>query len=539
MESSISRVIGVIQHDAESEDEVGSVEGDFNRIADDDILPTNGVNKSIVGLWEPSTAKPDVVTTPAIVAEGKQSAPLLSKKRTFNGEPRAKRRKVTSVIDRFPPTNVNLDDVGGAHKVIKELVKLLIPPFARPELFIQSGVKHTHGILLHGPPGCGKTLIANAIAAICEVSFIPISAPSIIAGMSGESEKALREYFEEAKSRAPCLIFMDEVDAITTKRELSQQGMEKRIVAQLLTCMDNISLDKTGGKAVIVLAATNRPHALDPALRRAGRFGQEVQVDPPDVAARELILSTMTRYMPLAADVSFCDIAEKTPGFVGADLSDLVRSAFTNATDRQYDAYLEQEDPPGTANTPWLDKFDSVSGNSDAVDDIRRRIQSMKNLTNANLIPLSVTKDDFYTALPKVQPSARREGFASIPETTWADIGALHAVRESLTGAIVGHIKNPEAYKKVGITEPPGVLLWGPTGCGKTLLAKAVANESKANFIAVDGPELLNKWVGETERGVRSVFDRARSSSPCVIFFDELDARKLGFPSSSLHYYYP
>ena len=348
------------------------------------------------------------------------------------------------------------------------------------------------------------------------VSFIPLSAPSIVSGMSGESEKALRERFEEAKKHAPCIVFIDEIDAITPKRESAQREMEKRIVAQLLTCMDDLALEKTGGKAVIVIAATNRPDSLDPALRRGGRFDKEINLGVPNEAVREQILRALTREMHLSDGFDYRSLAKKTPGFVGADLSDLVSTAGSAAIKRFLDTLKAQA-------SELVIEIDALQGSA-RVQELRHLIRRAKEPPVEVVETISVTFDDFLTALPKIQPSSKREGFATIPDTTWADIGALRPVREELLTAIVEPIRSPEKYERVGITAPTGILLWGPPGCGKTLLAKAVANESRANFISVKGPELLNKYVGESERAVRQVFVRARSSIPCVIFFDELDA---------------
>ena len=400
---------------------------------------------------------------------------------------------------------------------MQELGDLLILPMTRPQIYSSSNVQPPRGVLLHGPPGCGKTMIANAFAADLGVPFISISAPSIVSGMSGESEKALREHFEEAKKAAPCLVFIDEIDAITPKRDSAQREMEKRIVAQLLTCMDDLALEKTDGKPVIVLAATNRPDSLDPALRRGGRFDKEINLSVPSEPVREQILRTLTRKMQLADDLDFKTLAKRTPGFVGADLNDLVSTAGSAAIKR----YLEIL-RSSSGEEMELEDNDGVNPK---VKELRRLIKHAKGAPiGEETQPVLVSNADFFTALPKIQPSSKREGFATIPDTTWADIGALGTIREELVTAIVEPIKNPEIYAKVGITAPTGVLLWGPPGCGKTLLAKAVANESRANFISVKGPELLNKYVGESERSVRQVFVRARSSVPCVIFFDELDA---------------
>ena len=441
--------------------------------------------------------------------------PARPKKRSANGEPLSKKRKGHIEVDRSPPVHVSLADVGGAETVIQQLEDLIVLPLLQPQIYITSKIQPPRGVLLHGPPGCGKTMIANAFAAELGVPFISLSAPSIVSGMSGESEKALREHFEEAKKMAPCLVFIDEIDAITPKRESAQREMEKRIVAQLLTCMDDLALEKTGGKAVIVMAATNRPDSLDPALRRGGRFDKEINISVPDEGVREQILRALTRQMSLSGNLDFRLLAKLTPGFVGADLSDLVSTAGSAAIKR----FL------GTLKAAASEmEIDSDPSISNKVLDLRRLIKRAKESSMEGASAIAITSDDFITALPKIQPSSKREGFATIPDTTWADIGALRPVREELLTAIVEPIRHPEKYARVGITAPTGVLLWGPPGCGKTLLAKAVANESRANFISVKGPELLNKYVGESERAVRQVFVRARSSIPCVIFFDELDA---------------
>lgn len=440
------------------------------------------------------------------------------RERQNKSESSSKRRKAESQVDRSPPTHVSLTDLGGLDEVIEDLGDLVILPMTRPQVYLSSNVQPPRGVLLHGPPGCGKTMIANAFAAELGVPFISISAPSIVSGMSGESEKALREHFDEAKRIAPCLIFIDEIDAITPKRESAQREMEKRIVAQLLTCMDDLALEKTEGKPVIVLAATNRPDSLDAALRRGGRFDKEINMTVPSEPVREKIIRALTRKMRLADDLDFKMLAKRTPGFVGADLNDLVSTAGATAIKR----YLEILKSNSGEEMDIEDESDEVSPK---IKELRRLIMHAKeNPVGEESQVVEISNQDFFIALPKIQPSSKREGFATIPDTTWADIGALGGVRDELSTAIVEPIRNPEIYESVGITAPTGVLLWGPPGCGKTLLAKAVANESRANFISVKGPELLNKFVGESERSVRQVFVRARSSVPCVIFFDELDA---------------
>ncbi|PGH19143.1 hypothetical protein AJ80_04221 [Polytolypa hystricis UAMH7299] len=534
LEDSIERVLEVSKNEFMGDEESDSIEGDFEGLEDKAVAPeTNGLNRSIVGMWNtqakslPTHRK--VADTPA-AEPSSPMPPAASKRRQAGGESIPKRRKAESTIDRSPPTHVSLADLGGVDDVIQELEDLIILPMTRPQIFSSSKVQPPRGVLLHGPPGCGKTMIANAFAAELGVPFIAISAPSIVSGMSGESEKALREHFDEAKKVAPCLVFIDEIDAITPKRESAQREMEKRIVAQLLTCMDDLAMEKTDGKPVIVLAATNRPDSLDPALRRGGRFDKEINMTVPSEPVREQILRALTREMNLTDDLDFKLLAKRTPGFVGADLSDLVSTAGSAAIKRYLDllkSYTgdEMDIEVDINDTQQPQPQEEESKISPKVLELRRLIKHARE-TPLDEEPqtIAVSNSDFFTALPKIQPSSKREGFATIPDTTWADIGALGGIRDELATAIVEPIRNPEIYARVGITAPTGVLLWGPPGCGKTLLAKAVANESRANFISVKGPELLNKYVGESERAVRQVFVRARSSIPCVIFFDELDA---------------
>lgn len=509
LERSAAKVLELLKEEAASSDEVGSIEGKFDGI--ELSKPSNGLNKSIVGAWMKDAPRPNAVQKPS--GDGNDSLALAPepKKRQANGEPPPKRRKARPVTDRSPPTHVSLADLGGVDPVIQQLQDMIVLPLLQPEIYATSKIQPPRGILLHGPPGCGKTMIANAFAAELGVTFIALSAPSIVSGMSGESEKALREHFDEAKKMAPCLVFIDEIDAITPKRESAQREMEKRIVAQLLTCMDDLA-----GKAVIVIGATNRPDSLDAALRRGGRFDKEINLGVPNEAVREQILKALTRDMLLSADFDARRLAKLTPGFVGADINDLVSTAGSAAIKRFLDTLKAQ------ASEIEVDS-DSAQVSSKVLE-LRHLIKHAKEPFLDVNETISITMHDFLVALPKIQPSSKREGFATVPETTWEDIGALQPVREELLTAIVEPIRNPEKYVRVGITAPTGVLLFGPPGCGKTLLAKAVANESKANFISVKGPELLNKYVGESERAVRQVFVRARSSIPCVIFFDELDA---------------
>ncbi|MEM4522406.1 MAG: CDC48 family AAA ATPase, partial [Nitrososphaeria archaeon] len=342
------------------------------------------------------------------------------------------------------------------------------------------------GVLLYGPPGTGKTLLAKAVANESNAYFISIGGPEIMSKYYGESEARLREIFKEAKEKAPSIIFIDEIDSIAPKREEVTGEVERRVVSQLLSLMDGL---EARGK-VIVIAATNRPNALDPALRRPGRFDREIEIKVPDKKGRLEILQIHTRNMPLAPDVDLEKLASLTHGFVGADLEYLCKEAAMKALRRVLPELKLDED----------------------------------RIDYETLNKLQVTMSDFERALKDVQPSALREVFLETPNVRWTDIGGLENVKKELQEAIEWPLKFPEVYKKVGYKMPKGILLYGPPGTGKTLLAKAVATESEVNFISVRGPELLSKWVGESERGIREVFRKARQAAPCIIFFDEIDS---------------
>ncbi|KAJ3556972.1 hypothetical protein NM688_g1731 [Phlebia brevispora] len=433
------------------------------------------------------------------------------------------KRKTRSSRVGAPPTT-RLSDLGGVEACVEKMLELVAMPLCHPEIYIHTGVQPPRGVLLHGPPGCGKTLLAHAIAGELGVPFISISAPSVVSGMSGESEKTLRDTFDEAKRIAPCLLFIDEIDAITPKRESAQREMERRIVAQFLTCMDDMSWEKTDNKPVIVIGATNRPDSLDAALRRAGRFDHEISMGVPDDDARAQILRVLSSKLRLEGAFDYTTLAKATPGYVGADLAALTGAAGIIAVKRIFQALsegslvlpdaiaetidldgdasmavdtanLNEAQPPASTAPEKPAPFStfSLSAQSPASSIVHFLRAHPDPLTEAQLAPLCITFHDFVLALKQVQPSSKREGFATVPDVTWSDIGALHATREELQMAIVQPIRRPELFTAVGIEAACGVLLWGPPGCGKTLLAKAVANESRANFISVKGPELLNK----------------------------------------------
>uniref|UniRef100_A0A9J7ZMS8 Nuclear VCP like n=1 Tax=Cyprinus carpio carpio TaxID=630221 RepID=A0A9J7ZMS8_CYPCA len=399
-------------------------------------------------------------------------------------------------------------------RLLQEVCKLLIH-MRHPEVYQRLGVVPPRGFLLHGPPGCGKTLLAQAVAGEVGLPMLKVSAPELVSGVSGESEQKLRELFEQAISSAPCILFIDEIDAITPKREIASKDMERRIVAQLLTCMDDLnSLSEPA--QVLVIGATNRPDSLDPALRRAGRFDREICLGIPDEAARLKILKTLCRKITLTEDFDYRQLARLTPGYVGADLMALCREAAMTSVNR---ILLQPSSEDVTAPVPVVGCCQKAD-----LEQLLSLLKRNETLSEEQLSGLCVLMSDFKTSLSRVQPSAKREGFATVPDVTWEDVGALQDIREELNMAIMAPINNPEHFRALGLNTPAGVLLAGPPGCGKTLLAKAVANESGLNFISVKGPELLNMYVGESERAVRQVFQRGRNSAPCVIFFDEIDA---------------
>ncbi|XP_048386489.1 nuclear valosin-containing protein-like [Stegostoma tigrinum] len=436
-------------------------------------------------------------------------------------ESSALNRKAVKKGFELQHSTVTFEDVGGCEGTLKAVCQLLIH-MRHPEVYQQLGVVPPRGFLLHGPPGCGKTLLAQAVAGELELPMLKVAATEIVSGVSGESEQKLRELFEEAVLQAPCIIFIDEIDAISPKREVASKDMERRIVAQLLTCMDDLN-NLASTTQVLVIGATNRPDSLDPALRRAGRFDREICLGIPSEGAREQILRTLCRTLKLPESFDFHQLARLTPGYVGADLMALCREAAMNAVNR---ILIQQQEENGQSNTsePHGTSKQQKQTELDEFERLRTLLKDPSPVSDEELQKLRLEMTDFTDSVSAVQPSAKREGFATVPDVTWADIGALQEIREELSMAILAPIRHPEHFQLLGLSSPAGVLLAGPPGCGKTLLAKAVANESGLNFISVKGPELLNMYVGESERAVRQVFQRARNSAPCVIFFDELDS---------------
>jgi transitional endoplasmic reticulum ATPase len=381
---------------------------------------------------------------------------------------------------------ITYEDLGGLEEEIQRIKEMVELPMRHPEIFQTLGIDPPKGVLLLGPPGCGKTLLARAVANESDANFFSINGPEIISKFYGESEAKLREIFQRARKSAPSIILIDELDSIAPKREEVTGEVEKRVVAQLLSLMDGL----TGRGNVIVIGATNRPNALDPALRRPGRFDREIEIGPPDKRGRHVILLIHSRGIPLAHDVDLKILAERTHGYTGADLAALCREAAMKALLR----YLpeinlkEEQIPPGV-----LEKME-------------------------------VRIDDFMNAFKEITPTAMREIAVEVPVVHWDEVGGLEEVKEKLKEAVEWPLKNPEVFKRMGIQPPKGILLIGPPGCGKTMLARAVATESEANFISIKSPEVFSKWVGESEKAIREIFRKARIASPAIIFFDEVDS---------------
>ena len=521
------------------------------------------------------------------------------------------------------PRAISFDDLGGLDPVLASLRELVEYPLSHPEVFAWLGVDPPRGLLLHGPPGCGKTALAHAIARRANVPFLRVAAPEVVAGVSGESEAIIRGLFASAAALAPCVVFIDEIDAIAPRREAAQREMERRIVAQLLTCMDDLASqaqlaregarraaageggahDESGGgddsasgaaaaadgnsrprpplpssspstlaavsdalrRHVVIIGATNRPDALDPALRRAGRFDREISLPVPTEAGRASILRVLTRKLRLSGACDVSELAARTPGYVGADLEALAKEAAASAVTKIF-ARLDGTGSGGGGGGGGEGENGGGNGAAAAAAAVAAAPSPMEGvvaeeehqeveaaaaaaaaaaarpppapaatappssrlgagpLTPLELASLAIEPSDFEAALSRVQPAVRREGFSSPPAVSWADVGALSDLRSELEYAITRPIADPGAYAALGLSAPTGVLLYGPPGCGKTLLARAVAAEARANFISVKGPELLSKYVGESEAAVRRMFARAASAAPCVLFFDELDA---------------
>ena len=416
-----------------------------------------------------------------VVTGTKPSMPVIVTERTL-----FKLGPVAKPTDRSRP-GITYDDLGGLKNEVQKIREMVELPMRHPELFEQIGVGAPRGVLLYGPPGTGKTLLAKAVASETNAHFISLSGPEIMGKYYGESEERIRDIFKEAEERAPSIIFIDEIDSIAPKRDEVSGDVEKRIVSQLLTLMDGI---KKRGE-VVVIAATNRPDSVDPALRRPGRFDREIEIGIPDQDGRLQILGIHTRGMPLEEDdINLDHISKITHGFVGADLEMLAKEAAMLSLRR------------------ILPEVDLDQG----------------KIPFKVLQKIKITSDDFRNALKEIRPSALREVLVQVPDVSWSDVGGLDDLKRELLEAVEWPLKHGEAVKFAGVRPPRGILLYGPPGTGKTLVAKAVAKTTESNFISIKGPELLSKWVGESEKGVREIFRKARQASPCIIFFDEIDS---------------
>lgn len=496
------------------------------------------------------------------------------KKRKVDSNKNAPKKKAE--FGAVKNVKVSFEDVGGISDLITQICDLVLH-MKHPEVYTKLGIKSPRGALLHGPPGTGKTLLAHAIAGKLQLPLIAVTGTELVGGVSGESEERIRELFERAVTVAPCVLFIDEIDSVCGNRIHAQKDMEKRMVAQLLASLDGLN---DNDSSVLILAATNNPDALDPALRRAGRLEQEITLGIPSLKARTEILSILCKNLALADDIDMNKLAQITPGFVGADLQALVNKASTYAVKRIFSDIRLQNKLENLNNIEETKESKEVSvipngeekseetaketeaaentteplpptepteippqkNNEDAnvaqnhvvnepeikpinpIDEVMSLLEDNLPYTSEELVGLSIINDDFLKALKTTKPCAVREGIVTVPDVSWEDVGSLNQVRKDLQLAVLAPVKYPEQLKKLGLNAPSGVLLCGPPGCGKTLLAKAVANEAGVNFISVKGPELLNMYVGESERAVRTCFRRARNSAPCVIFFDEFDA---------------
>ncbi|KAL7048105.1 hypothetical protein ACKWTF_003218 [Chironomus riparius] len=566
--------------------------------------------------------------TPSSSTTAVQQSTVTEKAQTQSSGPKPKKFRKEVFAKK---SLVTFDNIGGMDKSLKELCELVMH-IKHPEMYRHIGLPPPRGFLLHGPPGSGKTLLAHAIAGQLDVLFVEVPATELIAGVSGESEERIREIFEQAASFAPCVLFIDEIDAISSNRQNAQKDMERRIVAQLISSLDNLSKLKFGDQ-VLVIGATNRQDSLDPALRRVGRFDHEISLGIPDRKARSEILKVISGSLKLDRPFDYDEIALLTPGYVGADLLALTTRAASSAIKRaikkkeeqilldeiamkkneaketeelvvepivnldddllmEVDNEVEKVQEKTDENKAEIDSEANTVEEQPAADDkveeppkiiesnlpestseeiptesmetkelseskVKEKTEKSENMETApttteevpHILPeftldhmlkwlqndiqpisdedlekLAISRDDFLDALKHVQPSAKREGFITVPDVTWDNIGSLKDIRSELQLAILAPVKFPEKLHQLGLESPSGVLLCGPPGCGKTLLAKAVANEAGINFISVKGPELLNMYVGESERAVRQCFQRARNSAPCVIFFDEFDS---------------
>ncbi|CAF0725507.1 unnamed protein product [Adineta ricciae] len=488
----------------------------------------NTMNQMVANLYANNTAASSTTPENSTTAMDTSAKPDDTKRKQTSEKPtkKVKRKRPIespSANDIEGPdveySTITFEDFAASDQFKENLIRRIYF-ILRPECFIQNGKTPPRGFLLHGPPGVGKSLLAQALAGELNLPMLKTTSTELVSGISGDSEYKIRKLFDQAKRHSPCILFIDEIEAISQRRESASKDMERRIVTQLLACLDgmyqittlnclrkapHIELSHSPMTRVIIIGSTNRPDSLDPALRRAGRFDHEIALGIPNEVERRRILTMMCRKLTsLDPQFHLDELVLKTPGFVGADLSALIDEALFAALNRKMNS--------------------DVDTNQSMIEWVKQKIHEPETEEQTSASSHVITMDDFRKALKSVQPSSKREGFVTVPDVTFDDIGALKDVREELSMAILASIRHPTLYDRFGFVRSPGVLLVGPPGCGKTLLAKAIANESGINFISVKGPELLNMYVGESERAVRQVFQRARDSNPCVIFFDEIDA---------------
>lgn len=468
-------------------------------------VQANPLNHELTKLWpKPPVPGNDVVGR----VKKRQRTGEMAQSDSEGAGPRISKKK-----ERPPPTDVSICDFGGFEMIGKEVSINIIDWFTCRF----HRMSPASGILIHGPSGCGKTMLIKAIAALLEARFIHVSATSLVSGVTGNTEKKIREIIDEALEIAPCVIFFENPDAIMGRAENTMREMERRIVGEMCASLDRLKTEGDVSKPVLVLAEVKRPENLDPSLRTAMRFEKEISLPIPNIRVREEILRKLAARSFVADDISFLEVARKTPGFTGGDLRDLMSAAALIAQQRCIDAcqreFLERRGVKPSGDLSHMD-----------------RVLLRQEMVRHNAIPqpdswsYEITTDDLVRAIPSVQPAAKREGFSVVPDTTWKDVGAMEDVRKVLESEITSKIANMERRERQGLQVKGGVLLWGPPGCGKTLVAKAVANDANANFISVKGAELLNMYVGESEKAIRNLFARARASMPCIIFFDEFDA---------------
>ncbi|KAF8360880.1 mac-1 [Pristionchus pacificus] len=517
---------------------------DVEMVEEHDKKTTNGANNSVRSLY----SKPATPASPAPVSAKATPAPTpAGKKKKRESAPRglAGAAKAAHTFE-LTESKVTFKEIGGCEEQKLEICRLSMH-VARPRTFNLLNVEPPKGCLIHGPPGCGKTMFAQAVAGEFGVPIVQLAVTELVSGVSGETEERIRNLFETAKKNAPCIVILDDIDAIAPKKETATREMERRVVSQICSSLDELfgtcakkepklKFGANGDVAfenedeeeekeyegkfrpVLVIGTTSRIESVDGGLRRAGRFDCEISIGIPDEASRFEILTSLCK-VPLDDTVSLATVAHLTPGYVGADLNALVREAAKCAVNRIFDNLVKREK---------TDSFKRLTKQQtkEELDKVLAWLSSEDDPSSlADQGGLIVGLDDFHRALLNVQPSAKREGFATVPDVTWDDIGALKIIRDELEWSILNPVRNPGDFAAIGLSlRAQGILLCGPPGCGKTLVAKAVANESGLNFISVKGPELLNMYVGESERAVRTVFQRARDSSPCVIFFDEIDA---------------